>query len=293
LKFSVIVPAYNAQMTLPLLLDSLETQTYSDYEVIVVDDASVDQTAKMAQNYRCHLIRLGQNRGPAYCRNIGAQSADGDIFVFTDSDCRVEKNWLNGFHTCFSSNEAAAVMGRLVLLPSNLLGDCISALGFPAGGTVGFDKIWQVDRYGFTHSLSTCNCAIQKSAFLEAGGFDTSFPFPGGEDSLLAYRLRDLQYPIKYCPYVTAYHGARSSFKTFLKWQLHRGISSYLFAAKISKKSSYVSLRLWSTGNILQKFHRDPKFPIILMLLATSVVAQLAGFFLGKLKRKTYAGFNH
>ena len=106
-------------------------------------------------------------------------------------------------------------MGKIVLLPSNFLGDSISALGFPAGGSIGFDKIWKVDAKGFTDSLSTCNCAIRKDAFEKIGGFDESFPFPGGEDSLLAYNLRNLNYRIKYCTNIVVYHAARDSFRGF------------------------------------------------------------------------------
>lgn len=71
------------------------------------------------------------------------------------------------------------------MMPSNLLGDSISALGFPAGGAIVFDKIWKVNQDGFTDSLSTCNCAVKKDIFQKMGGFDDSFPFPGGEDSFL------------------------------------------------------------------------------------------------------------
>jgi len=181
-------------------------------------------------------------------------------------------------------NEFGAIMGRLVLMPSTLLGDSISAIGFPAGGAIGFDKIWKVDQKGFTDSISSCNCAVRKDVFDKIGGFDESFPYPGGEDSLLAYALRRLNYRIKYCPDVLVSHAARDSFKGFLKWQFRRGISSYIFSTKVSNKEKFLSLRIWSTGNIIRHYYTDKKIPLILTLLMTSFFVQLSGFLYGRHK---------
>jgi len=284
MNFSVIVPAYNAEATLPALLDSLSNQSYNDFEVIVIDDSSGDKTPQIARSYPCKLITLPENRGPAYCRNIGVKNARGEILVFTDSDCRVDPNWLTNINNYFSLNDIEAIMGRLVLMPSSLLGDSISALGFPAGGTIGFDRIWKVDQNGFTDSLSTCNCAVKQNVFRTVGGFDESFPFPGGEDTLFAFNLRKRDYRIKYCPDVLVHHGSRDSLTDFVKWQFKRGFSSYIFSSKVSGKKKFLTLRLWSTGNILRHYYNDRKFPLIVMLLSTSFLVQFAGFLYGRHK---------
>ena len=287
MKISVIVPAYNVEKTLSTLLDSLSNQSCKDFEIIVVDDCSQDNTCQVAESYDCTLIQLPRNRGPATCRNVGVKKAGGDILLFTDSDCRVEYNWVERTEECFLQNDIDAAMGKVVLMPSTLLGDSISALGFPAGGAIGFDKIWKVDPKGFTNSLSTCNCAIRKNAFEKIGGFDESFPFPGGEDTLLAYDLRKINYRIKYCPDVVVYHTARDSFKDFVKWQFRRGISSFIFSTKVAKKSSFLSLRIWSTGNILKAYYYHKIFPMVLFLLGTGVLVQFLGFLFAKNKRNS------
>ena len=286
MNLSVIVPAYNAEATLTALLNSLSAQSYKDYEVVVIDDFSRDRTSRIAMDHQCKLIALSKNHGPAYCRNIGVKNASGEILVFTDSDCLVDNHWLANIHRCFLNNSIAAIMGRLIMMPSNLLGDSISALGFPAGGAIGFDKIWKLDQDGFTDSLSTCNCAIKKNAFEKIGGFDESFPFPGGEDSLLAYNLRKFNYRIKYRPDVMVYHAARDSFGDFVKWQFKRGISSFIFSTKVSGKKNFLSLRAWSTANILRHYYRDKKIPVIVMLLCTSILLQFAGYIYGRYERE-------
>ncbi len=284
MRFSVITPGFNAEDTLPLLLDSLSNQITKDFEVIVIDDCSNDRTAEIARSYHGNLIQLRKNHGPAYCRNIGAKAARGEILVFTDSDCWVSRNWLQNIQRHFSQNDTDVLMGKLSLMPSSFLGDAISALGFPAGGAIGFDKIWKVDPKGFTDSLSSCNFAIKKNIFRKVGGFDESFPYPGGEDSILAYRLRKLNYRIKYCPDVLIHHRARSSFIEFLKWQFRRGKSSFIFSTKISSKKSFLSIRIWSTTNIIRHYFADKKFPLILFLLVASFSIQLLGFISAKYK---------
>ena len=174
-------------------------------------------------------------------------------------------------------------MGRLIISSSTYLGDCISALGFPAGGSIGFDKIWRVDDQGYTTSLSTCNCAIRKNIFEAAGGFDETFPYPGGEDTLLAYALCRNGCRIKYCPDIKVHHAPRTKLKDFIRWQFRRGISSYLFAQKIPVKSDFIKLRIWSIKNIIATYKTDKKIPLILILLLTGYFSQILGYLLTKM----------
>ncbi len=276
--FSVIIPSHNAAKTIPALLNGLSGQIYRDYEVIVVDDYSLDNTAAIVKSYDFNCIQLKTNSGPAVCRNVGAKNAKGEILVFTDSDCSVTPNWLYSIENKFLSNEIDAIMGRLILKPSTFLGDSISALGFPAGGAVGFDKIWKVDNNGFTESLSTCNCAIRKDVFFKVSGFDETFPYPGGEDSYLAYNLVKFGYRIKYCPDILVYHEARKSLSGFVKWQFKRGISSFIFSKKVSEKKPFLSLRIWSIKNIIRCYLTDKKLPLVLLLIGTSFIVQMTGF---------------
>lgn len=284
--FSVIVPVYNAEKTLPDLLKSLNSQKDCDhFEVIIVDDCSTDNSTKIALNFDVTLVQLKRNSGPAVCRNIGVQKARGDILVFTDSDCKVDDNWLSNIESRFRNNDTDAIMGRLILPPSTFLGDSISALGFPAGGSIGFDKIWRVDPNGYTDSLSTCNCAIRKNIFKQVGGFDETFPYPGGEDTLLAYSIRQHRFRIKYCREITVNHAPRTKFKDFIRWQFRRGMSSYIFAQKITEKSNFIKLRLWSIKNIVSTYKTDPKISLILFLILTGYSSQVLGYLVTKIKK--------
>lgn len=95
---SIIIPTYNELEVLLDCLKSLETQDYSDFEVILVDDGSIDNTQELASNFKSkkyRLIFLKQNhKGPGAARNLGASKAKGDILVFVDADMTFDKDFL-------------------------------------------------------------------------------------------------------------------------------------------------------------------------------------------------------
>jgi glycosyltransferase involved in cell wall biosynthesis len=86
MKISVIVPVCNAAETLDLCLSAVCGSALEDHEVVVVDDASRDDSVMIAHKYPCRLIELKENQGAAAARNAGARSAGGQVLVFIDSD---------------------------------------------------------------------------------------------------------------------------------------------------------------------------------------------------------------
>ena len=87
-KFSVIIPVFNRPALVREAIDSVLSQTYRDFEVIAVDDASTDETPLVLKNYvpAIHVITLPTQSGCEVARNAGAAAAHGDYLVFLDSD---------------------------------------------------------------------------------------------------------------------------------------------------------------------------------------------------------------
>ncbi|MGX2039602.1 glycosyltransferase family 2 protein [Methylocaldum sp. MU1018] len=85
--FSVVIPAFNRAREIPGCLDSVLAQRRQDFEIIVVDDGSIDDTARVVKSYgnRVRLIRQ-ENRGPGAARNTGIRAANGEYVAFLDSD---------------------------------------------------------------------------------------------------------------------------------------------------------------------------------------------------------------
>ncbi len=111
---SVIVPAKDAAKTLAECLQALlhqeGLQLDHDYEVIVVDDGSTDDTAEIAEQHAVKVIRQS-NRGPAAARNAGARIARGGWLAFTDADCAPSPTWLIDLTQPFINPEVVGVKG--------------------------------------------------------------------------------------------------------------------------------------------------------------------------------------
>lgn len=88
-KLSVIIPAKNEEKMLPKLLDTIKAQTFKDYEVIVADAHSTDDTVKIAESYGAKIVEGGM---PGPGRNKGAINAKGEIIAFFDADVQLPSN---------------------------------------------------------------------------------------------------------------------------------------------------------------------------------------------------------
>ncbi|WP_297897957.1 MJ1255/VC2487 family glycosyltransferase [Methanobrevibacter sp.] len=102
MKLSIIIPTYNEEEYLPKLLKSIRLQEFEDYEVIVADANSCDNTIKIAEHYGCIVVEGGM---PGVGRNNGAKIAKGEILLFLDSDLELTNNYLIETIHEFESND--------------------------------------------------------------------------------------------------------------------------------------------------------------------------------------------
>ena len=109
---SVIVPVYNGATHIGQCLDVLVKSSYQSYEIIVVDDASTDDTAEMARKKGVAVLQMEHQSGPAAARNYAAQKARGEILFFIDSDVVAQCDTLARVASDFEKNpDIAAVFG--------------------------------------------------------------------------------------------------------------------------------------------------------------------------------------
>ncbi|HTL70234.1 MAG TPA: glycosyltransferase [Candidatus Eisenbacteria bacterium] len=114
MKLSVIVPAYNCENFIGACLGSVRASSFSDYELIVADDASTDGTAVRARALADRVIVQPSNRGCSLARNAGRAAATGEICVFMDSDVVLRKDSLEKIAAYFDAHpEVDALTGRL------------------------------------------------------------------------------------------------------------------------------------------------------------------------------------
>lgn len=113
MRFSVIIPNYNSERWIRKCLDSVLSQSYHDYEVIIVDDMSTDNSVNIIKEYtskKIKLIELTEKRFNGGTRNVGVENAKGDYIVFIDCD-----DW-------FSSNECLSEIAKEI---DHTNADCI------------------------------------------------------------------------------------------------------------------------------------------------------------------------
>ncbi len=181
---SIIVPVYNSPRELHECLLALKASSPPQAEIIVVDDASTDETPSVAARMGVRVLRLPRNSGPAAARNAGARHARGDILFFVDADVVVAPGAVSRVVKVLEEHpEVAAVFGSYDASPRargvvsqyrNLLHHFVHQNGHPWAST-----FW-----------AGCG-AIRRSVFEAVGGFDEKrFPRSSIEDIELGYRLR-------------------------------------------------------------------------------------------------------
>lgn len=119
---SVIVPVYNSEKTLARCVDSILSQTFSDFELLLVDDGSTDSSGKMCDDYalkdkRVHVFHK-KNGGVSSARNLGLDHVNGKWVTFCDSDDYVNDNWLSIFIK-YCKNDIDLVVQSFNILDQN------------------------------------------------------------------------------------------------------------------------------------------------------------------------------
>lgn len=210
---------------------------FGDREVVVVEETDHSQPIN-GPDVRYHAIpRL--DKGFAYARNVAVGLARNEVLAFMDDDCRPERSWLVALVApLIERSNVLAVGGAIRLPPSGPIGKCESILGFPGGGI-----LYVHQSAGATvrrRTISTCNCAVRKSAMLRAGGFDENLR-QGGEDEALGRALAEMG-TVLYAPHARVMHAARDSLPAVLRWFIRRG-RAHLAAHRSSGKPPWWAIK--------------------------------------------------
>jgi glycosyltransferase involved in cell wall biosynthesis len=191
---SVIVPARDAQATLPRTLDALSRQEFEgEYEVLVVDDGSRDATATLARAVDAPVRVLSQpGRGPGAARNLGAAQSSAPALAFCDADVFPTQAWLRAGHQALA--QADIVQGQVLPDPLAPLGP--------------FDRtIWVTSPHGLWEAA---NMFVARPLFERLGGFSDGIrPRRGkvlGEDVFFGYSALRAGAASVFSPEALAYH---------------------------------------------------------------------------------------
>ncbi len=220
LEVSVVVPAHRAEATLGACLDALGRQTLaaSRLEVIVVDDASPDGTAALAEARGARVLRQPARRGPAAARNAGVRAARAPIVVFTDADCEPDPGFVEAIIAPLLAD--AGVCGAKGAYRSQQRP--LVARFVQAEYEDRYDRMARErDRIDF---IDTYAAAFRRADLLAVGGFDEGFPDASVEDQELAFRLAARGARLVFRPEaVVRHHGHADSLERYARKKFRIG----------------------------------------------------------------------
>ena len=208
---SVIIPNWNGALHLPTCLAALRGQTFCDFEILVADNASHDNSLEiLARDYaEVRVIRLDHNTGFTGACNAGLREGRGEILVLLNNDTEAAPDWLAEIVAAFGRHPEAGVIASKMLLfdRRNILhtaGDV-----FKTDGTPGNRGVWQADEGQFAEgpvfSANGGSAAYRRAMLDQIGLLDEDFFF-SCEDVDLAWRAQLLGWQVIYAPRAVVYH---------------------------------------------------------------------------------------
>ncbi len=210
-KVTVIIPNYNGMPYYKKCLDSLRKQTFEDFCVIVVDNASEDGSADLiSEQYpEVRLIRLSQNFGFSHAVNEGIKLADTEYIVLLNNDTEATDRFIEELvHAIDGKEDVFSVAAKMLQMahPDRIdgAGDLYCALGWAfALGKGRSKKYYSKERAVFS---ACAGAAIYRRAIFEAIGYFDEFHFAYLEDVDVGYRARIMGYRNLYTPNAVVYH---------------------------------------------------------------------------------------
>jgi len=231
IKVSVVIPAYNEEKLIERCLLSLAKQTFPRkyYEIIVVDNASVDRTEELAKKYADKVLKEPR-KGLLFARQKGFEAARGKIVLRTDADAFVPMDWIERAWKNFEKNKEMVALGGFYFLDDNNFWlNTISRLAI-------FLNYWQYRIFGNVKKLSGPCSAFRKDSFDKSGGFDLGADPCIGDQIAIAYKMAkygkvgfDKDWWVWFSPR-RVYSRLKSGIKGFINdYFLYEGLGSLYF----------------------------------------------------------------
>jgi GT2 family glycosyltransferase len=225
-RISIIIPEYNAEDYLVQSLPAFKKSEQDNFELIVVDDNSTDESSEFARHYADIVLKMENNSGPGKARNFGAQASKASILLFLDADVRIYPDTISKVLAAFQENsDISALFGSYDLQPPE-------KNFFSQYKNLFHHYVHQKANVDAKTFWAGCG-AVRKADFDEVGGFSTDFTKPSIEDVELGYKLKEQGKSIRLLKDLQVTHLKKWTLFALLKADiLYRAIPWTLLALK-------------------------------------------------------------
>ena len=224
-KISIVIRTFNEDKHLDLVLKSISRQTYKNYEIVIVDSGSTDNTLEIAKKYHTKVVDIDKNKfNYSYASNVGVQNSDGDIVCFLSGHSVPLKNdYLEETNSIFQDSKVGAIYGEITALPDGSLTE-------KAFNWIGRVKSkMRGDRRGLFFEtqihpgIFSCSNASARITLLEKYPFQEALG-RGGEDIEVAFQILNAGYFVVKASDLIVMHSHGKGFFEFLEeyrdWQI-------------------------------------------------------------------------
>ena len=218
-KVSVVIPNLNGKDLLEDCLTSLRKQVFRDFEIVLVDNGSTDDSLRyVVQNFpEVKIVKLSKNFGFSKAINEGVNLSQAEYTVFLNNDTSVDKDWLKNLIICVNSHpEVISVNSKMLNFYDRKMIDGVGMLINEVGqaksiGWQGEDS-GQYDKEQYILGATGGASLFRRKDFIEIGLFDENY-FMYSEEVDFAFRAQFLDYKSIYCPKAVVYHKHKATAK--------------------------------------------------------------------------------
>lgn len=216
-KISIIIPHLNGKHHLDDCLGSLRRQTFTDFEVLLVDNGSTDGTQAYVREQfpEVKIIELGQNLGFTGACNAGWIASTGELIILLNNDTEVDPNWLREVWQAFAQQPQVGIVASKMLLFDqrdifHTAGDFYRVDGLPGNRGVWQKDVGQFDQPEPVFSACGGSAAYRRTMLDEIGFLDDDFFF-SCEDVDIGWRAQLAGWQVLYVPTAVVYHKLKAT----------------------------------------------------------------------------------